>query len=412
MAPQTLKGFRDFLPEEMAIRQKVINTLKEVFELYGFLPLETPALEYAETLLGKYGDEADKLIYKFKDLGGREIGLRYDLTVPLARVIATNPDLPMPFKRYQIQPVWRADKPQAGRYREFLQCDADIIGTNSSLADAELIMVAIKALKLLGFKNFKALINDLSNPYFFKTSFDIPNDKLLLVFRKLDKLNKIGKDGVINELVNDGFTPERAREIIENLNDQPTERIDQIFDYLDKNGVPKSQYQFLPSLTRGLDYYTSTVFEMAIDDYLGGSVAGGGRYDRLIGQFTGKDLPATGFSFGIDRLIEAGKQQGIFKNLPKTSTKVLVSIFSPEYLKNSIEIANGLRTENIPTELYLDPETKLDKQLKYADKKKIPFVIIIGPEEINNKMVTIKEMKTGEQEALPLKKLVEKLSGN
>ena len=409
ITPQTLKGFRDFLPRDAIKRQKVIEKIRKVFELFGFDPLETPALEYADVLLGKYGEEADKLIYRFKDRGGREVGLRYDLTVPLARIIASYPILPMPFKRYQIQPVWRADKPQTGRFREFLQCDADIVGTTSPLADAEMILVAVESLQKLGFKKFKILINDreLFSVLKITSKFDA---EAFAIIRIIDKLEKIGIEGVINELVIKGFSKKEATEILNKIKNQRlTKKLLQIFSYLEKSGIPDSYYDFSPTLARGLDYYTSTIFEIKIDGYMAGSVGGGGRYDKLIGKFIGQDLPAVGFSFGIDRLIEAMEQQGLFIDLPSTSVAVLVTIFSPEYLLQSIKVTNLIRQNGINCELFLDAGKKLDKQLKYADKKGIPFVAIIGPDEAKNGTVTLKNLQEKKQETVPLDELVKLL---
>lgn len=415
MAPQTLKGFRDFLPEEMAIRQKVINTLKEVFVSYGFEPLETPALEYADTLLGKSGEETERLAYIFKDQGGRKVGLRYDLTVPVSRVLAQyQGQIPLPFKRYQIQNIWRAEKPQKGRYREITQCDIDSFGSASPLADAEIIAVIDECLKKLGFKKFVIKIN--SRQVLFELMSDlglVQQDKQLAIVRSIDKLDKMEIGEIKKELSQKGLTNEKIEKLFSLIQSaQPDENLKQLFKYLKWLGIEEKYYQFEPTLVRGLDYYTGPIFEAVVEKPKIGSLVGGGRYDNLIADLGGPDIPATGVSFGLDRICDVIKEQNLWSNLSPTATKVLITIFSVEYLENSIEIANKLRAESIPTELYLDPETKLDKQLKYADKKKIPFVIIIGPDEIKNKMVTIKEMKTGKQEALPLKKLVEKLSGN
>lgn len=408
--PQTLKGFRDFLPEEVIIRQKTIDVLKNVFESYGFEPLETPSLEYAETLLGKYGEEADKLIYQFIDRGGRNVGLRYDLTVPLARVIASNPNLAMPFKRYQIQPVWRAEKPQAGRFREFLQCDADIVGSKSTLADAEVIILAAKSLEKLGFKNFSILINDRQELFRVLAGANVSKDKRLSVTRSIDKWEKIKKDGVKKELIKKDIPIGQVGEIIKRVqNARPSKELNQIFSNLKTLGLSESRKVFSPTLARGLDYYTGMIFEIRIGGYPGGSIAGGGRYDMLIGFAAMRDVPAVGFSFGLDRLVEAVEQQGLFEGTSKSATEVLVTIFLPKYLQKSIEITNQLRESGINTELYLDPQAKLDKQLKYADRKGIPYVVIIGPEEVKENKLTLKNLKTSHQETLSFDQLVKKL---
>ncbi|MCL5438728.1 MAG: histidine--tRNA ligase [Patescibacteria group bacterium] len=396
MLTQTLKGFRDFLPKEAKKRQYVIETLKKVFESYGFEPLETPALEYEEILTGKYGEEGDKLMYKFTDNGGRKVALRYDQTVPLARVIAQYGDaLPMPFKRYQIQNVWRAENTQKGRYREFLQVDADIVGSPSPLSDAEIIALAVKSLEKLGFKNYKILINDRS------LLDSIPKSAISAI----DKLKKIGKDGVLKELINKGIPKEKAQLILSEIEKKkPTERINNILSYITPIGVKPLKCEFLPTLARGLDYYTSTIFEIEIDGYSAGSVCGGGRYDNLIGIFAGKQIPAVGFAFGFDRLIEAMEELDLFPKDLNTSN-VLVTVFNNELLDKSIEAAEKLRKNGINSELFLDPEQKMEKQLKYADTKGVPYVVIIGPDEAKNNTVTIRNMQTREQKTIEIEKL-------
>ncbi len=405
---QTLKGFRDFLPQDARKRQYVVNTLKEVFESYGFEPLETPALEYDEILSGKYGEEGDRLMYRFTDRGGRRVALRYDQTVPLARVVAQYANsLPLPFKRYQIQPVWRAENPQKGRFREFLQCDIDTVATSSPLADAEIITIIIDAYEALGFKNFKVLLNDRKNLSTYKTSFDIDPQKVILIIRSIDKLKKIGYEGVLKELVKVGFKEEEAQEILESVEKiQPTENLKEIFSYLKILGVPNEKYEFLPTLARGLDYYTGLIIEVEIPEYNAGSLGGGGRYDNLIGLFAGRQIPAVGFSFGFDRIVEAMEALDLF---PKDliTTKVLVTLFSPEFLNNSIEISYILRANDIPTEFYLEPGTKMERQLKYADQKGIPFAVIIGPEEVKENKVTLRNLKKREQKLISVQELTQ-----
>jgi len=415
---QTLKGFRDFLPFDAKKRQFVISTLKEVFELYGFEPLETPALEYLEVLTGKYGDEGEKLMYKFQDNGKRKVALRYDQTVPLARVAAQyQNELTLPFKRYQIQNVWRAENTQKGRYREFLQMDVDIIGSSSPLSDAETIAMATKSLEILGFKDFKVYINNratVSN--YFKTTFNIPDEKQDFVFRAIDKVMKIGKTGVIDELVNNGFDKKQAEEIFDGLKTlSAPENINEVFNYLKKMGVPEEKYKFDPFLARGLDYYTGLVFEIDIEGYSAGSIAGGGRYDNLIGIFADKSIPAVGFAFGFDRLLEAMEQFNLFPENLET-TKVLVAISNPTDSDKALKIASELRENYISAEIYLGQTTEknlMEKQLKYADKKQIPYVIMIndtlrlrsGQEEL-----VLKDMEKRSQETLSMKKIIEKLT--
>jgi histidyl-tRNA synthetase len=388
--PQTLKGFRDFLPETAKKRQYIITTLKQVFESFGFAPLETPALEYEEVLLGKYGEEGDKLMYRFTDNGDRRVALRYDQTVPLSRVIAQyQNELPMPFKRYQVQPVWRAENTQKGRFREFLQCDADIVGSCSPLSDAEVLTVAAKAVETLGFQEFKILINDR------ETFIGLPIAAIIAV----DKLKKIGPEGVVNELLGKGIakTSDEAYIILKSIEEKkPTVRLQQIFSFLETMGVKPKQYEYSPTLARGLDYYTGLIFEIEIDGYTVGSVCGGGRYDKLIGMFGNTDIPAVGFAFGFDRLMEALNEQNLFPKDLQTA-KVLVTIFSKDLQDISVTTASSLREQNISTELYLNEDAKMEKQLKYADQKGIPYVVIIGPQEAEKNMVTLKNLKTREQ---------------
>jgi len=401
-----LKGFRDFLPEQAKKKEFVLNTLKEVFSSYGFEPLETPALEYTKTLLKKYGKEAEKLIYRFKDRGGRDIGLRYDLTVPLARVIASNPNLPMPFKRYQIAPVWRADKPQAGRFREFWQADIDIVGSTSFLSETEIISCLMECVKKLGFNDYRLFIND-------RKIFKQWGLVELKIMKSLDQLpTPYNPNESLGDEIATIFRPkgnlsvdESKKQALKFMKIKETEAIKKIKEQVDKLGGSSDKIKFLPFLARGLDYYTSIIFELQIGGYKNLSVGAGGRYDNLIGQFAGKDIPAVGFSFGIDRLIEAMEQQNLFKDIPPAS-QVLVTVFSPEYLEKSIEMSNLLRQKKIKTEVYFN-EDKLDKQIKYADKRGIKYVIILGPDEVKNKTVTIKDLSTGRQSTVVLDKINE-----
>ncbi len=385
--PRILKGFRDFLPKNVKKRQYVLNTLKKVFESYGFKPLETPTIEYEEILTGKYGEE-EKLMYKFEDNGGRKVALRYDQTVPLARVIAQyQNEIKYPFKRYQIQNVFRAENTQKGRYREFLQVDADIIGSSSLLSDTEIIEITIKCLKELGFKNFKVLINDRENFIQFSTD----------TIRALDKIDKIDEAEVINVLMEkNNWDIKEANKFLEDTKKlKPNKKLQEIINKFD-------EIIFKPTLARGLDYYTGMIFETKIEGYNAGSVAGGGRYDNLIGIFTNKQIPAVGFSFGFDRLIEAMEELNLFPNNLQT-TKALVTLPSLEKENKSLEIAAKLRKENINTEIYLGDNLDLEKQLKYADNKEIPYVVII-----NDKLI-LKDMQKRTQEELNLSEIVDKL---
>lgn len=400
--PKTLKGFRDFLPAEARKRQYVIDTLRKVFESYGFEPLETPAIEYEEILSGKYGEEGDRLMYKFEDNGKRKVALRYDQTVPLARVVAQyQNNLPLPFKRYQIQNVWRAENTQKGRFREFMQCDIDTVGTSSLLADAEIIEIAATSLKELGFLKFKILIND-------RRVFEgipIEATKLPAIIRAIDKIKKIGREKVLEEIIAAGIENQIAERVISSLeNQKPTGDINSLFEYLTKLGVPEENFEFAPFLARGLDYYTGIIFEIEIEGYDTGSVCGGGRYDNLIGMFGSNQIPAVGCSFGFDRVIEAMDALNLFPDELFT-IKALVTAFSPELLGKSIEVCDVLSKANIGQELYVDENAKMDRQLKYANQKGIPYVVIIGPKEAEKNSATVKNMKTGEQKTVKLEQL-------
>lgn len=406
--PRTLPGFRDFLPETMRIRNRCMGIFREVFEKYGFEPLETPALEYQDILLGKYGEEAEKLMYLFKDRGGRDVGLRYDLTVPAARILAQYPTLPKPFKRYQIQPAWRAEKPQRGRYREFTQCDIDTFGSSSPLADAEIIAVISECLQKVGFKKFFIRLN--SRQVLFKLMGDagVPKDKYLTAIQALDKLDKKPEEEVRLELAKTGSHPRTIAGIFQKLKEaKPDDDLNQILGFLEKLAVPKDFYKFDPALARGLDYYTGSIFETAVSEPKIGSITGGGRYDNLIGQFMGQNIPAVGTTIGLDRVVDVISELGLWGK-SKPATCVLVTVFSPVFLDKSLEITKWLRGRNINAEIYLAPETKLDRQLKYGDQKGIPFALIIGPEEAEKNLVTLKNMQSKTQETLDIDSAIAK----
>jgi histidyl-tRNA synthetase len=402
MLIQPPKGFRDFLPEKSLQRNFLIEKLKTLFERFGFDPLETPTLEYAEVLLGKYGEEADKLIYIFEDKGGRKLGLRYDQTVPLARVVSQYQNLPKPFKRYQIQSVFRAENPQKGRFREFIQADIDIVGEESLLAEAEIIAASLKIFKELGFKKTKIFINDRKN-------FENLDKK---VISAIDKLEKVGEEKVIEEIAKTkAISCDEAKAILDQIkNKKPNETILKLFSLLKTYDLKEEEdFVFKPTLARGLDYYTGIIFEAVDDNYKGGSLGGGGRYNNLIGIFSKNSIPACGFAFGFDRLLEAGNELNLFPK-KSTATKVLVTIFSKNFIEKSIKMATVLREKNINTELFLNPEKKLDKQLKYADKKGIPYVLILGEEEVKKNVVKLKDLKTGSQKEFSLEEALKILS--
>lgn len=393
--PQILKGFRDFLPVEAMKRQYVVDIIRSTFELYGFEPIETPAIEYLEVFTGNIGED-EKLFYKFEDTGGRKVALRYDQTVPTCRFIAQYPDkITLPFKRYQIQTVWRAEKPQKGRYREFLQCDADIFGVEDRIADGETIALTIDIFKNLGFKNPIALINDRA---LYK---DIPYKAIVAI----DKLKKIGKEGVIKELVRKGYKNKEAEDLINKVESiKPNSDLKTVFKYLDSYGM-KNNYQFSPTLARSFSYSTGTIWEIVVLEFNSGSLAGCERFDSLVSRFSNKSVPAVGFAIGFDRTVLAMDELGLFPDI-KTKIKILVTIFSKDLVGKSQEITKMLRSNKINTELYSDSNDRLDKQMKYASKKQIPFVIIIGPEEAKKNSVILKNMNTREQKEVLVNDLV------
>ncbi len=396
---QTLKGFRDFLPSQMAVRDYVKKICVDTFELFGFQPLETPALEYSSVLMGKYGAEANKMIYSFKDKGGRDIGLRYDLTVSTARVLSSY-NLPLPFKRYQIQPVWRADKPQKGRYREFTQCDIDTFGSCSPLADAEIIAVIYHVLTRLNFQKFSLRINSrtlLKN---------IPNCAL----QSIDKLGKIGNKRVQKELINKGYSQAQIDQFFEYIKTaQPDAYLNQVFKRIIDFGVPAAAFTFDPTLVRGLDYYTGPIFEVYVEKPKIGSIAGGGRYDNLVRSLGGPDIPAVGTTLGLDRIIDCILELNLLPQIRKTNIKVLVANFGEE--KKSLELLNNLRKNKIPSTIYFNKE-KLAKQIKYALSLGVKYIAIIGPDEAKNNTITLKNLDTQDQQTISFQDLVIQLLTN
>ncbi len=400
MISQPLKGFRDFLPETMAVRSKVINTLKSVFESYGFSELQTPTLEYAEILKGKYGEEAEKLMYLFRDRGDREVGLKYDLTVPLARVMAQYPDLPKPFKRYQIQPVFRAENTQKGRYREIYQCDIDTIGTTSPIADAEILAITSDSLTSLKFNNFTIRVNSRE---VLKQITDSPS-----ILQSIDKLDKKTVEEIIEELKTKGVEASFIQDTLARLDTlKPDDHLNKVIDMARKLGA--KNIQFDPRLVRGLDYYTGPIFETVITEPKIGSITGGGRYDNLIQSLGGPKLEAVGTSFGLDRLCDAIEELKLWPDFTFNRVNVLVTVFNTDLIDKSLELSAKLRQAKVNAELYSESRDGIDKQLKYASKKEIPFVAILGPEEIEKNVVTLKNMQTGEQKQLNPENLISDL---
>lgn len=407
---QNLKGFRDFLPLEKRQRDFVMAKVVEVFERFGFEPLETPTLEYAELLLGKYGSEADKLVYTFKDEGGREVGLRYDQTVPTARVLAQYQNqLPKYFRRYQIQNVFRAEKPQKGRFREFTQCDIDIFGTTDPISDAEIIACTYFAFKNVGYPTVKLKVNDRKVLFDMLNQFSTTQVSVLSIIQSVDKLDKIPESEVLGELIRKGLTDQNAQSALNVIKlALVSDNLNRILEISQQIGVPQTDLIFTPSLARGLDYYTGMIFEVSVPEYGTNSLGGGGRYDKLIEELGGINISAVGVAFGFDRMVEAAIQLNLIK-LENLGTQVLVTVFDKSLLASSLEIVKTLREQKINSEIYISPGDKLDKQLKYADKKGIPFVVIIGPNETKQKKVLLKNMQSKSQQLLNIEEVKEQL---
>lgn len=406
----------------MLLRQRIIGLFRDVFERHGFEPLDTPVLEYMEILTGKAG-ENEKLMYHFADQGGREIGLRYDLTVPLARVVAMHQnDLVFPFKRYHIAPVWRAEKPQRGRFREFWQCDADIAGSASMLADAEVVSIMAEALTAVGLPNFTILINDRRLLEALALSAGVPIERAATIYRAIDKLGKIGRHGVAHELATAGVEASAAEQVLDliTLTGEPqdlltelrtrlaedpraieaVDELDQLFAYLPSFGVQPQMYKLDLSLARGIDYYTGPVYEAAVTEPNVGSVAGAGRYDRLVGTFLGRTVPATGISLGLERIIEVVEEFGLLPT-PKTTAQLMLASF-PDTIGVAANIATRLRQHGFHVDLSLNPNRGLGDQLRYAGRKEIPLAVIVGSEELAADQVTVRDLRSGEQERVAL----------
>ena len=398
---QPLKGFRDFLTKDALKRAWLKDKIVEVFEAWGYDPMETPTLEPLELFEGQVGED-EKLFYKFEDQGGRKVALRYDQTVPTARVIGENfQSLGLPFKRYQVASAFRAEKPQKGRFREFLQADADIFGIDSPIADAEVVALSLDVYRRLGFKNAVALISDR----------DLLKDLPYAAIVALDKLEKIGEEAVINEMIKKGISEIDAKDYLDRIkNLEPNEALKTIFSYLKNYGLEESSFKFEPRIARSFSYSSGPIWEIKIQGYSGGSVAGGERYDKLIESVSGKSIPATGFAIGFDRTLEAAEELGLVPQIP-TQAKVLVTIFNSELLEKTLDLASILREAGINTEIFPDSNTKLDRQLKYADKKGVPYAVIIGPEEAASNSVTLKDLTNQTQRVIKADDIISALNG-
>jgi histidyl-tRNA synthetase len=430
---------RDFLPRESERRRRVFETIRDVYQSYGFEPLETPALERLSTLLGKYGEE-EKLIFKVMKRGAKlkraleeddlededlaDLALRFDLTVPLARVVAEYPDeFPRFIKRFQIGPVWRADRPQKGRFREFYQCDVDVVGSGSMTVEAEVTAALTDALDELGFDDVRIHTNHRKLLEAFMETAGVPDDKRKDALIAIDKVEKIGREGVRDEFEQRGLdeeaweslssllewaTPETRPDVddetllerlTEEVGDVPAgrEAIDDLRDLLDfADSLPSGDALFLdPSLARGLSYYTGPIFEIRSDDFEG-SLGGGGRYDELIGMFTNRDLPACGFSLGVERILVLMEEREMFDEEARPAD-VLVTVWDDELVGESIQLANRLREAGVRTDLYPDTTDGFGSQFGYADERDIPLVAILAPDELEAGVVGLKDMVSGEQ---------------
>lgn len=399
--PQVLKGFRDYLPQEQIARRKIITKISEVFERFGFAPIDTPALEYYSLLGGKYGDEGEKLMYKFEDQGERQVALRYDLTVPLARVMANYPDLPKPFKRYQVANVWRAENTQKGRFREFMQCDVDIVGSDSPVADAEVVATLYEALKSLEIGevvvrfNNRQIIDEVLGERKFKQG------EIGKFLRLIDRLDKLGEGKIAEMIEAEGFNFQ-LNEYRAEMKKKGKKFIDEFQNLLGSFGI--TNFEFDPTLARGLDYYTGMIFEFVLKEKREfGSVAGGGRYDDLIGKISGKKLPAVGGSIGLDRLFAALVDAGSLA--PQTAAEVIVFNLDKKLVPDYLNIATNLRNAGIDTEFYFET-AKMDKQFKYSESKNIQVAVIFGAEEVKKRKVNIKNLKEKEQKTVDLDDLI------
>lgn len=421
------RGTRDFLPWDMIKRRFVIETIRSVFGLYGYDEIETPAFEFLDVLTAKCGPEVKEQIYAFKDKAGRDLGLRFDLTVPLARVVASHPDLPKPFKRYCISRVWRYEEPQSGRFREFWQADADIVGSTKMEADAEVIAVAISCLKKLGIKNFKVRLNNRKILESIAASAEVEKELWLNVFRAIDKLDKIGQEGVRQELERLGLSSDQISTVMTQISnhgdvDVVEKKVSHTLTARGREGFKElaeiisnlelykcSEYVVVDlSLARGLDYYTGPIFEILAETNVDvGSVAGGGRYDNLIELLGGPPIPATGISLGIDRLVEVLSDANLLPTA-RTLTQVFIAHTNPSLKKEVIAVAEKLRSEGIRVEVDIMGR-KLDRQLKYADVKGIPYVVILGPQEVERGVYRLRDMNAREERLVNLQELVELL---
>ncbi|MFZ3077356.1 MAG: histidine--tRNA ligase [Candidatus Aenigmatarchaeota archaeon] len=410
---QPAKGTRDIPPEEMRRLLFVFDKCRNVFEKYGFVPLETPAFENFELLAAKGGEAVKEEVYYFKDKGGRELGLRFDLTVGMARFIANNPNIQKPFKRYAFGKVWRYDNPQAMRWREFYQLDVDVVGSQQVEADAECLACFCECLDALGIKGYYIRVNNRNLLKAFLVSKGVLEKNMDEWFRTIDKLDKIGKEGVEKELLEKKFDKKTVKDVIASFDSklekfsktEGYEELSKLIELAKSYGISE-KIKFDLSLIRGLEYYTGLVFEIGIEG-IKVSLGGGGRYDKMIKAFGGPDLPATGISFGLSRLIQYMEEKNLF-SLPKNIVKVFAANVDEKSKEYAVETAQKLRKAGIDSETDLMGK-KLGKQLEYAAAAGIPFVAIIGADEIKQKSAKLRNMKTGKEEMVNIEKLAEEL---
>lgn len=393
---QTLKGFRDILPEDARKRAWIQEIMTKTAESWGYEPTITPTLEALSLFEGEIGED-EKLFFKFEDNGGRKVALRYDQTLPICRYLANNLNsLTLPFRRYQFQNVFRAENPQRGRYREFTQFDLDIFGVKDGSADAEVIAVNLETLLKIGFKKPVIIFNnrDLMK--------DIPYEAIVAI----DKLKKIGRDGVIEDMIKKGLSTSDANRYFEAVaNIKPDQTITSMINYLENAGFGNEYYRFEPTLARSFSYSEGPIWELIIEDYTVGSIGGGERYDTLMERISGLQIAATGMAYGFDRTVEAADQLGLIPN-SKAKSKVLATIFNPNLQGETLKAADTLRQAGINTEIYPNPSDKIDKQFKYADKKNIPYAIVIGQDEADKNLVTLKNLSTREQQSLSIDEVI------
>jgi len=435
--PQLPSGMRDFLPADVLRRQYVINTVAEVFETYGYEPLQTPVLELQETLMGKYGDDAEKLIFNARHPGGKEeLALRYDLTVPLARAFGMHEaQLTLPFKRYQIAPVWRGERPQRGRFREFFQCDADTVGIAGMEADAESVSVVVTALQRLGFTDFLIKLNNRKLLKGIGQYAGLEGESLDNLYRSIDKLDKIGVDGVREEMNRSGIDSAAVTKVLDLITSarpgesvgyeagaaligtlretlggieiaaQGLDELTEVLKFLDAMHVPGELIEVDCSMVRGLGYYTGPIFEAMLTsndpEERVGSVSGGGRYDELLGLFRKESLPTVGVSLGIERLITLMDRRNLYPpDLNRTVVQVLVTVFGTDTREEAMGLASALRAGGIKTELFMQ-QARIGKQIGYADKKGIPVVALLGPDEIARGEVKFKRLADQQEIVVP-----------